>query len=112
MPNTVLDFDGTVAHIQSRLGTEASVEVLGHDPEGHGTGVELTGVLRAIGSDPSDPEWNERGPRVFGFEGQVNAFYLDPDAFIGAEASSGHLRVTTTFGAIELAGPIRRPDWF
>jgi hypothetical protein len=51
-------------------------------------------------------------PGVFGFEGQVNAFYLDPDAFIEAEASSGYLRVTTTFGAIELAGPIRRPDWF
>ena len=112
MPHTVLDFDGTLAHVRSLLGAEASVEVLGRDPEGHGTIAELTGVLRAVGPQPGDPEWNERGPRVFGFEGQANAFYLDPDAFIDAEACDEYLRVTTTFGALVLAGPIRRPDWF
>jgi hypothetical protein len=112
MPHTVLDFDGTLAHVQSLLGTEASVEVLGRDTGGHGTIAELTGVLRTVGPDPADPEWNERGPRVFGFEGQVNAFYLDPDAFIEAEAWDDYLRVTTTFGALVLAGPLRRPDWF
>jgi hypothetical protein len=49
---------------------------------------------------------------MFGFEGQANAFYLDPDAFIAAEATDGHLWVTTTFGALVFAGPIRRPEWF
>lgn len=109
---TELDFDGAVAHIDSMLGTEASVEVLGRDPEGHGTVVELTGTLRAIGPDPNDAEWNARGPRAFGIEGQGHAFYLDPDAFISAEAWDEYLRVTTTYGALVLAGPLRRPDWF
>jgi hypothetical protein len=109
---TGLDFDGAIAHIDSMLGREASLEVLGHDPEGQGIVVELTGTLRAIGPDPHDPEWNERGPRAFGFEGYSHAFYLDPDAFINAEAWDECLRVTTTFGALVLAGPLRRPDWF
>ena len=109
---TALDFDGVIAHIQSMIGTEASIEILGHDPEGQGTVVELTGTLRAVGPDPHDREWNERGPRVFGFQGHGNAFYLDPDAFIEAEAWGEYLRVATTFGALVLAGPIRRPDWF
>ena len=113
MPTQVLDFAGTVAHIRSRMGSEASLEVLGHDPEGDGTVVELTGVLRAVGTDPDDPEPDEQhGPRMFGFEGQANAFYLDPDAFISAEATGDHLWVTTTFGALVVAGPIRRPEWF
>jgi hypothetical protein len=30
---TGLDFDGAVAHVESMLGTEASIEVLGHDPD-------------------------------------------------------------------------------
>ena len=112
MPHTILDFGGTLAHVQLLLGTEASVEVLGRDAGGHGTIAEFIGVLRAVGPDPGDPEWNKRGPRVFGFEGQANAFYVDPDAFIEAEAWDEYLRITTTFGALVLAGPIRRPDWF
>ena len=112
MPTHALDFEGAVAHIRSRVGSEASVEVLGHDPAGDGTVMELTGVLRAVGNDPDAPVGDEHGPRMFGFEGQANAFHLDPDAFIAAEATDGHLWVTTTFGALVFAGPIRRPEWF
>ena len=112
MPTHALDFAGAVAHIHARVGSEASIEVLGLDPEGDGTVVELTGVLRAVGSDPDGVVPDEHGPRAFGFEGQANAFYLDPDAFIGAEATEDHLWVTTTFGALVFAGPIRRPPWF
>jgi hypothetical protein len=49
---------------------------------------------------------------MFGLEGQANAFYVDPDAFIEAEAWDEYLRIPTTFGALVLVGPIRRPDWF
>jgi hypothetical protein len=52
------------------------------------------------------------GPWAFGFDGQENAFYIDPDAFVDAWASGGFVHIETTFGSIELAGPLRRPDWF
>jgi hypothetical protein len=112
MGQQTLDFGGAVANIASRVGSEASVVVSGHDPEGNGLVAELTGTLRAIGPDPEDPEWARRGPAVFGFEGQANAFYLDPDAFVSAWASAGLLHVQLTFGSLEVAGPIHRPAWF
>jgi hypothetical protein len=51
------------------------------------------------------PRVERAGPRVFG--------YLDPDAFIEADArGASTYGVTASFGALVLAGPIRRPDWF
>jgi len=108
-----LDFDSAVAHIRGLIGTEVSVDVAGNDPEGAGTVAELTGVLRAVGPDPDDRGASgSEAPEVFSFEGQDNAFYLDRDAFVAAWSADRFLRVTTTFGSIEIAGPIRRPPWF
>lgn len=112
MGQHTLDFAGAVANIASRFGSEASVVVSGHGPDGDGLVAELTGTLRAIGPDPEDPGWGTRGPAVFGFEGQANAFYLDPEAFVSAWASGGLLHVQLTFGSLEVARPIHRPDWF
>jgi hypothetical protein len=106
-----LDLSSVLTRIAAMLGKEASVVISGNDPGGEGVVAELTGVLRSVGPDPDDSAWNESGPRVFGFEGQRNAFYIDPDAFVSA--SDGLLlRIVTTFGTIELAGPIERPGWF
>ena len=106
-----LDFAAVIAHLAGLVGSEASVVVMGRDPSGDGVVAELTGVLRAVGPDPDDPHPDE-GPRVFGFEGQASAFYLDPDAFVDASASEGFVQVELTFGTLEVAGPLRRPNWF
>jgi hypothetical protein len=107
-----LDLKSVLTLLTAMLGREASVVVLGADAGGQGVVTELTGVLRAVGPDPDDSDWGASGPWVFGFEGQHNAFYLDPDAFVSASGSREFLRIDTTFGAIELAGPLKRPDWF
>ena len=107
-----LEFDAVVTRIGAVLGNDASVVVSGRDAGGTGVVAELTGVLRRIGPDPDDPAWGESGPWAFGFEDQKNAFYVDPDAFIGAWGSDALLHIETTFGSIELAGPLTRPDWF
>ncbi len=112
MSDPTLDFDAAVAHIASLVGTDTGVVVMGRDPEGNGVVAELTGTLRALGSDDDAPDDGSPVPASFGFDGQRNAFYVDPDAFVEAWAADRFLRIELTFGSIEISGPIRRPAWF
>jgi hypothetical protein len=107
-----VDFDRLVAHIDEMVGDEASVVISGRDAGGLGAVAELTGILRSVGPDPDDPAWGTRGPRVYGFESQKTAFYIDPDAYVDASISGGFVHVDMTFGSVEIAGPIDRPNWF
>ncbi len=107
-----LDFEAAVTRISAMIGENASAVVSGNDRRRGGVVVELTGVLRQVGPDPDDPQWGQSGPRVFGFAGRQDAFYLDPDAFVSAWGSKGFVHIETSFGSIEIAGPISRPDWF
>jgi hypothetical protein len=113
MASGTLDFAGAVAHVAALVGTETGVVVMGRDRHGDGVVAELTGTLRALGSDPDRSGPEPPGvPASFGFEGQDNAFYLDPDAFVEAWSAGRFLRVELTFGSLEVSGPIQRPDWF
>ena len=105
-------FDESVAHVRSLIGAPVSVTLQGTDPQGWGVVAELTGVLRAVGEDPDDPTPPAEGPQIFGFVDQMNAFYLDPNAFVEGWIWDSYLRVTLTFGMLEIAGPIQRPSWF
>ncbi len=109
MSGPTLDFAAAVAHISSLVGTDTGVVVMGRDPKGDGVVAELTGTLRALGSDDDTPVDGPLIPVWFGFEGQRNAFYVDPDAFVEAWAAGRFLRIELTFGSIELSGPIGRP---
>ncbi len=112
MSGPTLDFAAAVAHIASLAGTDTGVVVMGRDPEGDGVVAEFTGTLRALGSDPDTPGDGPPIPAWFGFEGQQNAFYVDPDAFIEAWSAGRFLRIELTFGSMEISGPILRPAWF
>ncbi len=112
MRGPTLDFAAAVAHIASLAGTETGVVVMGRDPEGDGVVAELTGTLRALGADPDTPAGGAPTPAWFGFDGQQNAFYVDPDAFVEAWAAGRFLRIELTFGSMEISGPIVRPAWF
>ncbi len=112
MSGPTLHFAEAVAHIASLVGTEAGVVVMGRDPKGDGVVAELTGTLRALGCDADTPGGGPPTSMWFGFDGQQNAFYVDPDAFVGAWAAGRFLRIELTFGSIEISGPIRRPSWF
>ncbi len=112
MSGPTLDFAAAVAHIASLVGTETGVVVMGRDSEGDGVVAEFTGTLRALGSDSDTPIHGAPIPACFGFDGQQNAFYVDPDAFIAAWSAGRFLRIELTFGSMEISGPIVRPAWF
>jgi hypothetical protein len=112
MADHTIGFDECVAHLDALVGQKVSVVVMGMDPQGAGVAAEIIGVLRRVGDDPAVPVPDKPMPEIFGFVDQPNAVYIDRDAFVEGWVWDSYLRITTTFGKIEFAGPINRPDWF